>query len=341
MMQEGKNVSGLVPILDDSHREIAEMLSEMHDKLSQAVKLYDHLLTQQISQPRWRSSLPAMSPSMSYQQAVASHNPPQGLQNDHQQWTAAHTSVPVPSEPTRVEQTQLSQREAQPLQVYPGPPVVQDYRSAHVQAHVLESGPQQQPSHPQLTQFSSPSGQASDLVRSQPGLPGLPTGYQTSGPSQYAQYPGQVAQATVPAAPTPTTTSFNQAIGLLPASTPLHQTSSPAYLPQSPPPPQQHISQPVSAPSHPPSATSLTRLPTRHNTVAGTTRIAYLSRHNSSANTPMHQPHQPILHQTPAAVTTFPQFPVAPTTAPQAYPLYGPSVPTDVIEKKEALLIDL
>ena len=55
----------------------------------------------------------------------------------------------------------------------------------------------------------------------------------------------------------------------------------------------------------------------------------------------MRQPHQPILHQTPAAVTTFPQFPVAPTTAPQAYPPYGPFVPTDVAEKKEALLIDL
>ena len=322
------------------------MLSEMHDKLSQAVKLYDHLLTQQISQPRWRSSVPAMSPSMSYQLGVAGHNPPQGLHNDHQQWAAAHTSVSVPSEPTRVEQTQLSQREAQPVQAYPGPSVGQDHRSVHVnslgQAHILESGPQQQPSHPQPTQFTSPSGQASDPVRSQPGLPGLPTGYQTSGPSQYAQYPAQVAQATAPAAPAPTTTtSFTQAIGLLPASTPLHQTYSPAYLPQSPPPPQQHIPQPVSAPSHPPSATPLTRLPTRHNTIAGTPRTAYLSRHNTIANTPMRQPHQPILHQAPAAVTTFPQFPVAPTTAPQAYPLYGPSVPTDVAEKKEALLIDL
>lgn len=32
------------------------MLSEMHEKLSRAVKLYDQILTQQVSQPRWRTT---------------------------------------------------------------------------------------------------------------------------------------------------------------------------------------------------------------------------------------------------------------------------------------------
>ncbi|KAJ7151703.1 hypothetical protein C8R46DRAFT_1166547 [Mycena filopes] len=40
--------------LDDAGRK-EQMLSDMHDKLSQAVKLYDKLLTEQVVHPRWRS----------------------------------------------------------------------------------------------------------------------------------------------------------------------------------------------------------------------------------------------------------------------------------------------
>ncbi|EAU93302.2 vacuolar protein sorting-associated protein 27 [Coprinopsis cinerea okayama7 len=50
--------------LDDTTRK-QEMLSEMHNKLSEAVKLYDQILTQQVSQPRYRSSI--ASPSAPYQ----------------------------------------------------------------------------------------------------------------------------------------------------------------------------------------------------------------------------------------------------------------------------------
>ncbi|KAF8489260.1 hypothetical protein F5888DRAFT_1808914 [Russula emetica] len=32
----------------------SELLTEMNDKLAQAVKLYDHILTQQVSRPIWR-----------------------------------------------------------------------------------------------------------------------------------------------------------------------------------------------------------------------------------------------------------------------------------------------
>jgi len=39
--------------LDDTGRK-EELLTEMNDKLAQAVKLYDHILTQQVSHPTWR-----------------------------------------------------------------------------------------------------------------------------------------------------------------------------------------------------------------------------------------------------------------------------------------------
>ncbi|KAF8634107.1 hypothetical protein AX15_001073 [Amanita polypyramis BW_CC] len=39
--------------LDDTGRK-EQMLTDMHDKLSQAVKLYDQLLTEQVMHPRWR-----------------------------------------------------------------------------------------------------------------------------------------------------------------------------------------------------------------------------------------------------------------------------------------------
>ncbi|KAI0286601.1 hypothetical protein BGY98DRAFT_1086681 [Russula aff. rugulosa BPL654] len=39
--------------LDDTGRK-EELLTEMNDKLAQAVKLYDHILTQQVSRPIWR-----------------------------------------------------------------------------------------------------------------------------------------------------------------------------------------------------------------------------------------------------------------------------------------------
>ncbi|KAH9939022.1 ubiquitin binding protein [Epithele typhae] len=52
--------------LNDTSRK-EQMLVEMHDKLSQAVKLYDKLLTEQVSRPSWRSATPRQEqPSTSY-----------------------------------------------------------------------------------------------------------------------------------------------------------------------------------------------------------------------------------------------------------------------------------
>ncbi|KAF8907624.1 hypothetical protein CPB84DRAFT_1674768 [Gymnopilus junonius] len=86
--------SGLRPklalSLDDAGRK-EQMLSEMHEQLSQAVKLYDQILSQQLAQPRWRTtSVPAVTSPASYQQQ-ASYNPsyaPSG----YTQWTPQQPS---------------------------------------------------------------------------------------------------------------------------------------------------------------------------------------------------------------------------------------------------------
>lgn len=59
--------------VDDAGRK-EQMLSEMHDKLSQAVKLYDQILTEQVMRPRWRTT---RSPQQQYQPMPANPNPEQ------------------------------------------------------------------------------------------------------------------------------------------------------------------------------------------------------------------------------------------------------------------------
>jgi growth factor-regulated tyrosine kinase substrate len=115
----------------------------------------------------------------------------------------------------------------------------------------------------------------------------------------------------------------------------------PASLPQpsqvSNPQPQAPPQQPAFAPSK--STSSALSGLSRHNTTYTSHRSqqspnSYLSRHNTiSTAHPPHAQQQPSLSQ----------FPVAPTSAPQTFPMYGPSILSGVpqLERKEALLIDL
>lgn len=57
-----------------------ELLTEMHDKLSQAVKLYDKLLTAQVSHPTWRASASA-------QPSSAPYSPQYQAQTTYGQWS--------------------------------------------------------------------------------------------------------------------------------------------------------------------------------------------------------------------------------------------------------------
>lgn len=87
--------------LEDSSRK-QEVLSEMHTKLSEAVKLYDQILTQQVTQPRYRSSVT----SPSYQPASSAY----------------HTAGYAPQQPY------ISQ---QPADIYAANPSPQQAQYAH------------------------------------------------------------------------------------------------------------------------------------------------------------------------------------------------------------------
>ncbi|KAH6905797.1 vacuolar protein sorting-associated protein 27 [Coprinopsis sp. MPI-PUGE-AT-0042] len=83
--------------LDDTTRK-HEVLSEMHSKLSEAVKLYDQILTQQVSQPRYRSSVA----SPSYQPASSAyHTPGYAPQQQYvpQQHTGTYAASPSTQQP--------------------------------------------------------------------------------------------------------------------------------------------------------------------------------------------------------------------------------------------------
>ena len=54
-------------IASDPSMVPSELLTEMNDKLAQAVKLYDHILTQQVSRPIWRQQA-ASPPAQSFNQ---------------------------------------------------------------------------------------------------------------------------------------------------------------------------------------------------------------------------------------------------------------------------------
>jgi growth factor-regulated tyrosine kinase substrate len=320
----------------------------MHDKLSQVVKLYDHLLTQQISQPRWRSSSTvATIPNAPYHQGNPSYNQAYNSANDYQQWTGQAPSSPAASG--------LDQMQAQPLQMNPGGPAVQEYQSlpgqypdTRAQTYRAEGPPQQpqpltEPSQgPRSRQYPTTSqtpGAYNEPQLAMPSQPPQPPEH--SQPSQYLPY---VAQTPVPLA-----ARYDQNQHLPPnqISGPVYQ--NPVFTPQSPSRQAQSYAHPPQSPvlskPHSPSTAPLAR----HNTLPSLPRTNYPSRHNTVAQPPMHrhQPHQQqpqVHHQSqPQFVASLPQFPVAPTSAPQAFSLHGLSVPSGVpqTEPKEALLIDL
>ncbi|KAF7340228.1 Vacuolar protein sorting-associated protein 27 [Mycena venus] len=236
--------------LDDAGRK-EQMLSDMHDKLSQAVKLYDKLLTEQVVHPRWRSPQPVTNAP--YQQANSSYSTGYNTANGYTQWQAPQNPVEAPSQPPQQQQytphaepaqsqwfpQQQQYAEPQQQQQYAPPPPTQQYSSPA-------------PSAPPPSQFvQSPASPSVTQPQYQPG-----PSHQTLPPVSYASQ-------------TPTQPSFQQ--------------QHPMGYAQSPPPPQTYAS-PAPAPSHiPPQSHSPTL--SRHNTVtyASTSSVpivnnAYLSR---------------------------------------------------------------
>ncbi|KAF8972570.1 hypothetical protein BDZ97DRAFT_1901128 [Flammula alnicola] len=136
--------SGLRPkmalSLDDAGRK-EQMLSDMHDKLSQAVKLYDQILTQQVAHPRWRTPT---SPA-SYQQEQPAYN--QGYApNGYSQW--------APQQPNQTG----SKGALSPRVPYAPPGLTSTPETSQAQQYQqLQQQPYQQQAQPQQPQYAPAS----------------------------------------------------------------------------------------------------------------------------------------------------------------------------------------
>lgn len=265
------------------------MLADMHDKLSQAVKLYDQLLSEQVAHPRWRSS-------QAYQQPVSNYSQPQPLTNGYSQWQSpyqvASASSPQPAPPPP-----SSYFAPTPEQPTPAPP--QQYSYAESSQQYL------QPTQPveQTIQNTSPISQ---YYQPEP-VPITPP-QQEAPPISYSTYPVPEKHASPETTYQVPLTPVNVAPVSAPPASPPTQYTPPALT-------RQNTVSSYSAPTPQP-------LPSRSNTVY----------------------RQPPQQQYAPPPPSLPQFPVAPTSAPQAFSMYEPSIPTGVVqreERQEALLIDL
>ena len=110
---------------------LTEILSDMHDKLSQVVKLYDQQLTEQVTHPRWESPQPVTNTS--YQQANSSYSMGYNTVNRYSQWApqAQVTSAyQAPSELPRQPQF--------PQVAYSSGPPVQEYQAQYANTPRIE-----------------------------------------------------------------------------------------------------------------------------------------------------------------------------------------------------------
>ncbi|KAJ3735307.1 hypothetical protein DFJ43DRAFT_1059236 [Lentinula guzmanii] len=394
--------------VDDTGRK-EQMLSEMHEQLSQAVRLYDQLLSQQVAHPRWRpqENSPSMyqNPGVSYAppaNGYAHWGPPNGYQAQPQPQPSyfptqeVHNSTQQPQMQYHTQQPtsphmQLSQAASSPSTSYPqssyqaSSPTPVPHASHTSLQHYTSPTPVQHYSNPSQQQYtaSAPSVQPSSQFTPTsstpvPQVPQTPLSQQYTSPTPVQQYstlppeqhtasapPIQSSSQFTPALPTPTSPSqYSSAIPAQQYSTlPQQQYATPT-----PAPPTQSSSQftPTSSslsrqntvsyapPATPqPSASSLARSHTV--TYAARTHPQqtytqpYTPSRQSAPTEPSQYQHQYQNSSAPTAtsgVTSLPQFPVAPTSAPQTFSLYGstPSLPTGIAqteERHEALLIDL
>lgn len=309
--------------LDDTGRK-EQLLSEMHDKLSQAVKLYDKLLTEQISQPWRRATIPQA-------QTLPRDGPPDT------QWTP--TPVPVMTYTPQGPQTSAVTQAPQPFHTpfaaisSPGLPLQQH-------GSPIQAGPSGS-SHGFHPPVSSPFVQPSPMQSPPATQPPSVSISQFVPPSQtYAPPPPPPTTAPAAALPTSKTEPLSQ-----PQSS---QLSS--QVPQPPPSPSSPAlarRNTVSAPrAVSPVGGSMSRFPSVAHT--RTQSHAQPARHQLQ---PQPQPQTVLRSQPPPQVQspqqmqspTLPQFPVAPTSNPQTFNMYGPSVPAGLPgqDRREELLIDL
>ncbi|KAF8627273.1 hypothetical protein AX17_006318 [Amanita inopinata Kibby_2008] len=313
--------------LDDAGRK-EQMLADMHEKLSQTVKLYDQLLTEQVIHPRWRPAQPA---NAYHARAPSVNGVPSNLQP---QWTGNAQGTLTGYVPTDAPQSTWYPPQQQAQYAQP---------DGQYSPNVPISSPQAVSSPPQLQQYS----EVSQIHYSGP----TPTPNQAVRPfSIQSQVIPSMANAVKSPPPGAIHQDFNT-----PFTEPQHPSLSLARsnsvsssYATSPPSASGHLTRSNTV-SFPPGRTYQQAMPN-----AQTPQQHY--RHHSQQPQRMyptpqqqqHQQQQTFIASPPAPPTstapTMPHFPSVPTTLPQVGQMYGPSIPTGVAqteERKEALLIDL
>ncbi|KZT09013.1 ubiquitin binding protein [Laetiporus sulphureus 93-53] len=290
--------------LNDTDRK-EQLLKEMHEKLSQAVKLYDNLLTEQVSRPAWRAA--STAPSVSYQQPNSGYAPQyMTAEGGYSQWVAE-----APSQPQMSPQMQTGPYRSDPSYFAPAAPEQQ--MVATISAPVTS---------PQAETYPGQPYQSRPPLASPQQLHVLPP-HELVGQPSAAPVPVSIPQYGVPTPASPSAVPYSPPVPpqSVPISIPQPQQPAPAVIPSQPPPPQAPLFRSNTVASH---ATSSQAPPANQ----------YLARHNTMS----HAPQQLQQLQQLSAPPPLPNFPIVPTAAPQVYDAYGAPVEA---ERKEALLIEL
>jgi len=276
--------------LDDTDRK-EQLLSEMHEKLSQAVKLYDKLLTDQVSHPTWRRSPQQVHPTTV---------PVRQSTQTHSQWAPAHlhaSSVSSPVfAPPRTDSAQYA-----PQLLISRPPLSTVPESEPQYAHYAAG-----PSQPYTSEVPGSSQHLTAPLASPPAPPQQQLPQFTSPPLSVFYLPQQSpASPTIPVNPPVSIPQFaNTPAPSQPPPAPALQPMTPPFAPQTPALVRHHTVSARTTMSPPPAPLA------RSSTVSRSSRLQY------------QQPLQPQLPQFPSAPTAVPQSfdlyaPSAPTTIPE------------------------
>lgn len=192
----------LVMSLDDSGKR-EQLLTEMHDKLSQAVRIYDNILTEQVTHPAWRSTQPARAAIMNVQPTQYTH---------YSQWSpsvaqpdvaSSSQQPPQPSAPSQYHSPTSPSAHNEPIWYYQQQqPVLSQMQSSvsgstivsHAQSppyghsspvtalpQPSQSPPSQPPPPPQSSRpVQSPVQLSASTVRYDQGIPSHPTNHGVS-----------------------------------------------------------------------------------------------------------------------------------------------------------------
>lgn len=330
--------------LDDTDRK-EQLLSEMHEKLSQAVKLYDKLLTDQVSHPTWRRS-----PQQVHTTTVPVRQSTQTPVNGYSQWaTSGHRASSVSSPILAPPRTDSAQYAPQPLISRPtlstvpeSEPQYDHYAAGSSQLYTSEvPSPSQHLTAPLASPLAPPQPQQPPHL-SNPPLSASHLSQQTPASNILINQPVTPPAPPLPQQP-PHFTNPPLSTSHLPQQTPASNipVNQPVSIPQFANAPTPSQSPPAPSPALQPMAPPLTpQTPAlaRHHSVSARTAMspppAPLARSTTVSHASRPQYQQPLQPQ-------LPQFPSAPTAAPQSFDLYAPPAPTTIPERREELLIDL